>query len=238
MGLLPATSLVLLGGALASASIYWAFLNTPESTGWMLALSGVLLLTALLVAVSAISTVLLAWHSGAVSRSVAVGAVRRLPAFVLPALFVALVWWLVLRADAWVVAHSGEISAWFIARFNWSDVRWLFRTLEWISLWLRWVVAPFIGLVWWRSIMVRGWKPTGALVRESLHPARVLAATAIVGLLVWVPWTQLVPWRPRGLTPGATELLFVGAKLGIVAVLSAVGWSLVARTAAVSRTRS
>jgi hypothetical protein len=86
--------------------------------------------------------------------------------------------------------------------------------------------------------MVRGWKPTGALVRESLHPARVLAATAIVGLLVWVPWTQLVPWRPRGLTPGATELLFVGAKLGIVAVLSAVGWSLVARTAAVSRTRS
>jgi hypothetical protein len=38
-------------------------------------------------------------------------------------------------------------------------------------------------------------------------------------------------------TPGATELAFVGLKLGIVAVLSALGWSLVARTAAVSRTR-
>ena len=134
-------------------------------------------------------------------------------------------------------AAQREISAWSIARFDWSDVSWLFRTIEWIGLWLPWVVAPFIGLVWWRSIMVRGWKPTGALVRESLHPGGVLTATAIVAVLVWVPWTQLVPWRPRGVTPGTTELVFVGVKLGFVAVLIALGWSLVARTAAVSRTR-
>ena len=237
MSLLPATTLVLLGGGLASASIYWAFLSTPESSGWTLALSAVLLLAALLVASMAISTVLLAWHSGAVSRPVAVGAARRLPAFVPPLLFVALGWWLVLRGDAWITAHSGEISAWFIAQFNWSDVRWLFRAIDWIGLWLRWVVAPFIGLVWWRSIMVRGWKPTGSLVRESLRPAGVLAATAILAVLVWAPWTQLVPWRPRGLAPGTGELMFVGGKLGLVAVLSALGWSLVARTAARPHTR-
>jgi len=29
-------------------------------------------------------------------------------------------WWL--RGDAWVTAHSGEVSAWFIARFDWADV--------------------------------------------------------------------------------------------------------------------
>ena len=238
MGLLPATTLVLLGGAAATAAIYWAFLNTSDSTIWTLALSAVLLLAASLIGALAIGTVLLAWHSGGVSRPVVVGAIRRLPSFVLPVPFVLGAWWLVLRGDAWVAAHSGEISAWFIGRFGWSDVSWLFRTIEWISQWLRWVVAPFIGLVWWRSIMVRGWKPTGALVRESVHPAGVLAATVTVAVLVWAPWTQLAPGHPRGVTPGTTELVFAGAKLGIVAVLSAVGWSLVARAAAVSRTRT
>jgi hypothetical protein len=82
--------------------------------------------------------------------------------------------------------------------------------------------------VWWRSLLV------GARIREALRPAGVLIATAIVLVLVWMPWTQLVPWRPRGLAPGAAELAFVGAKLALVAVLSAVGWSLVARTAAIS----
>ena len=238
MGMLPATTLVLLGGAVATASIYLAFLNTPESSAWMLALSAVLLLAAALVTATTIGTVLLSWYSGGVSCPVVVGAVRRLPAFVLPALFVGAVWWLVLRGDAWLAEHSGEISAWFIARFDWSDVRWLFQALAWVSLWLRWVVAPFIALVWWRTILVRGWKPTLTLVRESLRPSGVLTATAIVGILVWVPWTQLAPWRPRGLAPGTTELLFVGVKLGLVAVLSALGWSLVARTAARSRART
>ena len=235
MGMLPATTLVLLGGAVATASIYWAFLNTPESRAWMLALSAVLLLAAALVTATTIGTVLLAWYSGGVSRPVVVGAVRRLPAFVLPALLVGAVWWLVLRGDAWLAEHSGEISARFIARFDWSDVRWLFQALSWLSLWLRWVVSPFIALVLWRTILVRGWKPTLTLVRESLRPSGVLTATAIVGILVWVPWTQLAPWRPRGLAPGTTELLFVGVKLGLVAALSALGWSLVARTAARSR---
>jgi len=63
------------------------------------------------------------------------------PAFVLPALFVAVAWWLVMRGDAWVNVHSREISASFIARFHWSDVGWLFRALPWVGLWLRGVVA-------------------------------------------------------------------------------------------------
>ena len=64
--------------------------------------------------------------------------------------------------------------------------------------------------------------------------ARVVVVYLLVLVLVWLPWTQLVPWRPRGLTPGTAELAFVGAKLGLVALLSAVGWSLVARAAATS----
>jgi len=40
-----------------------------------------------------------------------------------------------------------------------------------------------------------------------------------------------------GGTVHRTGVVFVGAKLGLVAGLTALGWSLVARTAAVSRTR-
>ena len=231
---LAGTTVVMLGGALVSGAIYWGLLNTPESTVWMLVLSVVLAALFAVVAALTIGVVLLAWSGHEWSRALVVRAARGLPACVPPVLLVALVWSLVLLGTTWVEAHSGEISAWFIARFGWSDVQWLFTTLAWIAWWLRWVVAPFVALVWWRSILVGGWRPTGALVREALRPAGVLLATAIVLLLVWMPWTQLAPWRPRSLAPGTMELVFVAGKLGIVVLLSAIGWSLVARTAAIS----
>lgn len=229
---LAGTTLVMLAGATVTGAIYWGLLNTPESTAWMLALSVILAALAAVVAALTIGVVLLAWSGQTEPRALAMRAARGLPAGVPPVLLVALVWWLVLRGTTWVDAHSGEISAWFIARFGWSDVQWLFTTTAWIAWWLQWVVAPFVALVWWRSILVGGWRPTGALVREALRPMGVLVATAIVLLLVWMPWTQLVPWRPRSLAPGTMELLFVAAKLGVVILLSAIGWSLVARTAA------
>ena len=55
---------------------------------WMLALSALLMLAASLTGAITIGTVLLAWHSGGVSRPVVVGAIRRLPSFVLPVPFV------------------------------------------------------------------------------------------------------------------------------------------------------
>ena len=232
--MLAATTVIALAGATVTAALYWGFLNTPESTVWMLALSGVLALAAAAVAAFTIGVVLLAWSGERLSRPLAMRSLRGLAAGIPPALTVALVWWLTLRATAWVDASSGEIGAWFIARFGWSDVSWLFRAIEWIAWWLRWAGAPFVALVWWRSILLRGWRPSGVLVREALRPAGVVIATLLVLVLVWLPWTQLVPWRPRGLTPGTAELAFVGAKLGLVALLSAVGWSLVARTAATS----
>jgi hypothetical protein len=229
---LAGTTLVGLAGAAATAAIYWGLLNTPESTGMLLALSALLALAAAVTAALTIGVVLLAWSGGGLSRTVFLQALRALPACVLPALLVVGIWWLALRGTGRVEAASGEISAWFIARFGWADVTWLFRAIAWIGWWLRWVVAPFVALVWWRSMVVHGWRPTRALVREALRPAGVAMATVIVLLLVWLPWSQLVPWRPRAVTPGTGELAFVAAKLGLVALLSAIGWSLVARTAA------
>jgi hypothetical protein len=229
---LAGTTVVMMGGAMVSGALYWGLLNTPESTVWMLALSVVLAAMFAVVTALTIGVVLLAWSGQTWSPALVARAARGLPACVPPVLLVALAWWLVLRGTAWVDAHSGEISAWFIARFGWSDVRWLFATVGWIAWWVQWVLAPFAALVWWRSILVGGWRPTGALVREALRPAGVLVATAIVLVLVWAPWTQLVPWRPRSVAPGSMELVFVAVKLGLVALLSATGCSLVARTAA------
>ena len=40
---------------------------------------------------------------------------------------VVVIWWLVGGAtDRWITIHSGPINAWFIARFGWDDVSWLF----------------------------------------------------------------------------------------------------------------
>jgi hypothetical protein len=228
---LAATTIAVLAGAAAAAGLYWGFLSTPESTVVMLVLSALLALAFLTLVAATVNTLLLAWSEGGVSGAVVRKALRQVPAAAAPLLLVAAAWWLVLRADGWVQMRSGEISAWFIARFGWGDVGWLFRTIEWLSLWLRWVLAPFIGLVWWRHILSGTWRPTRMAVREALHPLSILAATAILLVLVWAPWTQVVPWRPRGITPGTAELLFVGGKLGLVAVLSALASTLLARTA-------
>jgi hypothetical protein len=229
---LAGTTVVMLAGAAVTAALYWGLLNTPESTAWTLALSAVLVLLCAAVSAVTIGAVLLAWHERRLSRATLARAGRTMPACLPAVLLVAAVWWATRHAGAWVDASSGEISAWFIARFGWSDVSWLFSAIAWLGWWLRWVVAPFAALVWWRSILVRGWRPTSAVVREGLRPGGVLAATALVLVLVWMPWTRLAPWRPRGVAPGTAELLFVAAKLGAVAISTAIGWSLVVRTAA------
>ena len=235
---LAATTVAILVGAAVVAALYWGFLNTPESTVAALALSALLAVAALALAAITINVVLLAWTEGRLSPRLVRRAVRQAAAGVLPILFVAAVWWVVLRAEGWVQLHSGEISAWFIAEFDWADVTWLFRAAAWASLWLRWVVAPFAALVWWRQILGGLWRPSRAALRDAVHPLHVLAATAIVGVLVWAPWTQVVPWRPQAIAPGTSELLFVGAKLALVVVLGALASTLLARTASTARPAS
>jgi hypothetical protein len=233
---LIATTLVLLTGAIVTGAIYFGFLNTPESTVWTLGLSAVLAVASLVVFAFTIGTVLLVWSGEPLSRRLIARASRGLPACVPPLLLVALVWWVLGRSTGWFFAQSGEVSAWFIARFGWSDVSWLFSGVSWVSLWLRWAVAPFVAFVWWRSILVHGWRPTRALLHEALRPSGLLITTVALVVLVYVPWTYLLEWRPRGLTPGTIDLAFAGAKLGLVFVLSAVAVSLVARAAATEAT--
>ena len=234
---LSATSVALLLGTGVVAALYWGFLNTPESTVAALLVSLLLALTTVALAAGTINLVLLVWTAESLSPALVRRAGRQLPAAILPLVFLAAAWWVVFRAEGWLELHSGEISAWFIARFGWADVTWLFRTAALIGLWIRWVLVPLAALVWWRRILGGFWHPSSAF-REAVEPGRLLAATLTMCMLVWVPSRHVVPWRPTVITPGTPELVFVGAKLGLVALLGALAFTLLVRTAATARPAS
>ena len=232
MRFLLATLWILLGAAI-TAGIYWGFLITPESTIWTLMLSAVLAVVALAMAGLTVSGAIVILRDG-VSATGMARALRAIPAVIPAALIVLLVWWITARAETWVAMRNGQISAWFIARFGWDDVAWLFTTIRYVAHWFRWVITALLALSLMAGIGAIGWKALGqaAWIRRALHPRALLVATFSFVLLVALPWMYLVPWRPKGLPASTVELVFIVAKLSLSAILFAIGAALVVREAA------
>jgi hypothetical protein len=212
------TGWILVWGALTGAA-YWAFLITPESTVWALLLSALLAIVSLALLAVTVNGAIVAWSSG-VSRGTLRPAIRHLPRLLPGVVVVAIAWWLVGRATGWVSAHSGEISAWFIVRFGWSDVSALFAAVNWTGWWIRWILAPMIALSF-----------LAGPIRRGVSPLRLLMATVWFLLLVAAPWVYLAPWRPAALPPTSVEPLFIALKLAVTAVLMATGLAFITREA-------
>lgn len=232
MRLFGVTSWILIGGALAGGG-YWGFLNTPESSVGSLLLSAVLAIVALSLVAITLNGAILAWDRGW-SRGVIRGAATGAPA-ILPALAMLLaIWWIVGRATGWVEAHSGEISAWFIARLGRENITPLFTTVTWVGRWLRWVLAPLLALSLMAAISSAGWSAAfrATWLRRALSPVRLGLSTLWFAVLVAAPWIYLAPWRPRGLPATTTEMIFIAAKLLVTAVLMATGAALMVREVA------
>jgi len=165
-----------------------------------------------------------------VARHAATNAAAIIPALAI----VVLIWWITGRGTDWVSARSGEINAWFIARFGREDVSALFTAITWISRWLRWVLAPLLALSLLASIGAAGWRSAirPGWLRKALSPTRLALTTVWFAVLVAAPWVYLAPWRPRDLPATSVELVFISAKLFVTAVLMATGAALMAREAA------
>lgn len=226
MRLVLAALWILVGAAL-TAGAYWGFLITPESTIWSLMVSALLAVVTLALVGFTSSGAILLWWQGASIAGVR-RAWRSIPAVIPAAAIVLVMWWLANRAEVWIGMRSGAISAWFIARFGWSDVSWLFTGVSYIADWFRWVMAGLLAVSLMAGVVAIGWPALAqaAWLRRALHPRAVLVATLWFVALIAVPWTYLVPWRPQSLPPTSLEFAFIAAKLSVAAVLIAVGAAL------------
>lgn len=221
----------ILGGSALAGGIFWALINTPESTIVALAVS-LLLVVALIVTVGmTVCGALAGWQSGwrgTFLRSTLTGMASFVPTLVVAGV----AWWAVGRGLTWLEAHGGEISAWFIATANWSDVSPLLRTARIGAEWLRWVAIPFAGMVWLsgalpgRARPIRSW---AALARGGWLTG-LAAATAIALLTIWAPVAYGLYWRPS-LPPTWLEPAAAVVKLGVIGFSAAIGLSLIARLA-------
>jgi hypothetical protein len=220
-------ALWILAGAALTAGAYWGFLITPESTIWSLMTSALLAIVTLAFAGLTASGAILMWWQGASIAGVR-RAWRSIPGVIPAALIVLVIWWLAQRAEAWLTMRSGPISAWFIARFGWSDVSWLFAGLGYVADWFRWVIAGLLALSLMAGFVAIGWRALAqaAWLRRALNPRAVAVATLWFVGLIALPWMYLVPWRPQNLPPTSIEFLFIVAKLSLSAALFAVGTAL------------
>jgi hypothetical protein len=231
MRLLLATVWILIGSAI-TAGIYWGFLITPESTIWALMVSALLALVALaMVGLTANGALVI------LSQGVSAAGLRRalasVPSVIPAALIVLAVWWLTSRAETWVALRTGAINAWFIARFGWDDVSWLFSGVRYMAEWIRWVISALLALSLMAGIAAVGWRAIAqaAWLRRALRPRAVLVATLWSVALIALPWMFLVPWRPQNLPPSSIEFAFIVAKLSVSAILFACGAAFVAQQA-------
>src|SRR5262245_27590670 len=109
IGRLLRTVLCLLLGSLVVFGVYWLLLNTPESN--VLALISSAVLVALLIVMAAMFLhAALVLAGGAPFKSSVTAAAKGLHWVIVAAIPAGLLWWAILRADRWMIDHSGEIN--------------------------------------------------------------------------------------------------------------------------------
>jgi hypothetical protein len=139
----------------------------------------------------------------------------------------------VIEGDRWVALHSGEISAWFIATFNWSDVTVLFRLESWLSLWLRWVAIPAAMLAAAASLLQNGVKALGCSrwLRAAWRWQTLAVATMAFVALIALPW-RFADWQPATARPIWLEPGIAGVRLSLVGLALVLGTAIIVMSAA------
>lgn len=219
----------LIAGHAATAGLFWALLQVPESSALMLAASALLAVLAVLAMAWTVGGALAAWRPEAAPGRAMARGLGQLAAVVLGALVFALVWWLTEKADLWHGQYGGQLDAWIIARTGKAETARLHSAIFWLLWFLRWGFGLTIALslaAWAVRDGVRALRSARWLT-SALNPIRWLAVTALVGVGVALPWHH-VYWRPEKISIGA-EPFFVTVKLTLIALVAAFAWALALR---------
>jgi hypothetical protein len=214
----------LLIGATALSGLYWLFLNTPETNALTLSASAGLLLAILILTALVVNAAVL-MGGGAPFLSSLIQGLRGTLWFIAVLVPLAAIWWALTAAHTWTTDHSGEINAWFIARFGWANISPLLTTEMWIVRWLSWVVAPLAAVSLLAAVLDQGARGfRDRWLRRAWHWRTLLLATLVFVLLFVLPW-QLTTWRPP-LPATWVEPTVAGIRLFAVMLLWALGAAL------------
>lgn len=204
---------VLAAAAALSGGAYWALLNVPESNVLALLLSvGLVALIGVLMACAIGITVGVAGGGGL--RESVRGAHRSIPGFLAGAVVFAALWWLTTAIDTQWDIHRGEIDALFLRYAGTANTSWAHTT----SSWLTWLIRWDAGLLAVAGAIAGSYSRRGVLsgVGRAFDGLSVVACTLALVSGYWL-W-KITYWRPA-MNPGTTEVMFVAAKLGLLACL-------------------
>jgi hypothetical protein len=218
----------LLAGHAVLFGLFWLLVQVPDANTLMLGATS-LVAVALLVVAAMVEVTAAAWlWPGATFAGALAEGVRGVVPLVCGALVFAGAWWVAGAIDAAFAARRGEIDAWFIATFDTTRTAWVAHLVAALVFLVRWVlgVSAAVAIVhaWlaarWGGLLGLHWVPR-AVSRHQLG----LTALAMIALVA-LPWSAAY-WRPPGIPPTSVQLLFVGAKLGSIALLAHIGWVMV-----------
>jgi hypothetical protein len=212
-----------LGAALLSG-VYWLFLSTPETNALALGASVVLLLLLLVLTALVVNAAVLIGGGASIGGSIAKG-LRGTLWFILTLIPLGIAWWGLTAGQAWVVEHSGEINAWFIARFGWADIGALMTAEAWAVRWLGWVVVPLAAVSLLAALLHDGARGVGGpWLRRAWHWRTLAMATIVLVLFFVLPW-RLTTWRPA-VPPTWVEPTVAGLRLFAAVLLWSFGAAL------------
>jgi hypothetical protein len=209
------------------AGLYWLLLAIPESNVAMLAASTLTMVVAVLIFGWVEAVGLLAWREDARARELPRRAVGAAPGVWLGVALFVVVWVLVAWAGGLWDGSRGEIDAWLMAQFGWSDTGWLHTAFRWLLVLVRFLsLSLAVSLAW--AVASSGFAGVGRAgwLRDAVSFRRLLTLAGILVVFFWLPW-RAVSWRPTWLTPNWQETTFVAVKLGILYLLANLGWALV-----------
>ena len=220
------TAWVVVGHAMLGA-LYWLLLQIPESNVLMLAASLLVVLAAVGGTGLVEATALAGLRSGTGPAAALAVGIRRAAWVVGPILVFSALWWGTGFCGDWLGAMRGEIDAWFIATFGWTEAQGVHTALGWLLWFVRYPVAVALAVSLMASITDAGLGGirTATWLARAFHWRTLVVLTAALFVGFYLTWEYVVPWRPASLPVSWVQPAFAAVKLAAVFIVMNAAWT-------------